>query len=179
MTRLTVTEKEHWKSRIERRIDKSLDALTAQEPNLLISIKANAEEATYQSLGISKYKNRIDEIKAKVETLSDEKQELEKGMQHQVVGMTSANDWRAERKMDDAIRRQQQIHEEKLLSESKIGQQILALRYEKEALLDTVWLATSSSQIKELWAQVTNLLGDELTSFQQKAVAIKPVNSEQ
>jgi hypothetical protein len=38
-----------------------------------------------------------------------------------------------------------------------------------------VWLATSASQIKELWSQIAEGLQCELTPFQQKALAIEPL----
>lgn len=44
----------------------------------------------------------------------------------------------------------------------------------KEDLLDTVWLATSGAQIKELWSKVPELLGDPQTQLQHEALAIKP-----
>jgi len=45
-------------------------------------------------------------------------------------------------------------------------------------LLDTVWLATSTSQIKELWAQVNALLEVNPTALEQKALTIAPVKEE-
>jgi len=46
------------------------------------------------------------------------------------------------------------MHESEILAESELGRRVLSLRAEKENLLDTVWLATSSTQIKQLWEQV-------------------------
>ena len=34
MSGLTVTEKEHWKDRINRRIDKKIEVISAEDPNL-------------------------------------------------------------------------------------------------------------------------------------------------
>lgn len=50
---------------------------------------------------------------------------------------------------------------------------MLALRKEKEELLDTVWLATSGKQIKDLWQKVSDLLQQEPTPLQQDALAMK------
>ena len=65
-----------------------------------------------------------------------------------------------------------------MLAENKLGQQILALRMEKENLLDTVWLATSSIQIKELWEQVNTVLDRTPTPLESKALRIAPVQEE-
>ena len=48
----------------------------------------------------------------------------------------------------------------------------------KDNLLDTVWLATSSSQIKELWGQVNALLEIKPTALEEKALKIAPVQEE-
>ena len=52
------------------------------------------------------------------------------------------------------------------------------MREEKDNLLDTVWLATSSSQIKELWEQANTLLAVKPTVLEQKALAISPPQDE-
>ena len=47
---------------------------------------------------------------------------------------------------------------------------------EKVNLLDTVWLATSSSDVRALWQKVSELLGESVSPLQQGALAI-PVAS--
>ncbi len=44
MSRLTVTEKEHWKERIERRISKAISDLEAEAPTLMPSIRDAADQ---------------------------------------------------------------------------------------------------------------------------------------
>ena len=61
-----------------------------------------------------------------------------------------------------------------ILAESDLGRRVLSLREEKDNLLDTVWLATSSSQIKELWEQVNSLLEITPTALEDKALKIAP-----
>ena len=68
----------------------------------------------------------------------------------------------------------QAVHEETLLREHDLGRQITQLRLEKENLLDTVFLATSPTQIRSLWGQVSDLLGDELSQLQRAAMQIEP-----
>ena len=72
------------------------------------------------------------------------------------------------------MNRRQAVHEDELLAEGEIGQRIMKLREEKDNLLDTVWLATSPKQIKELWSKVADLLGDDQTQLQRDALAIVP-----
>ena len=78
--------------------------------------------------------------------------------------------------MSGAIERRQQVHEDELLGESELGQRILHLRREKEELIDVVWLATSPKEVKELWAKVTELLGDDQTQLQHDALTIDLVD---
>ena len=62
-------------------------------------------------------------------------------------------------------------------AEDALGQEILRLRREKENLLDTIWLATSPHQIRQLWQKVVELLGDEQTILQKEALAIGATES--
>lgn len=55
---------------------------------------------------------------------------------------------------------------------------MLTLHSEKDNLLDTVWLATSCSQIKELWEQVNVLLELKPGALEEKALKITPIEAE-
>ncbi len=69
-----------------------------------------------------------------------------------------------------AITLRQSRFERKLLSREELGRRILRLREEQEELLDTVWLATSSVQTKELWSRVSTILNQTPASFQQETL---------
>jgi len=71
MAGLTVTEKEHWKSRIARRIDKKIESLTAADPNLFDRIHRQARQQALESLGLA-------ELQAEQDRLEQEKEALEK-----------------------------------------------------------------------------------------------------
>ena len=76
--------------------------------------------------------------------------------------------------VDQAVKAKAKVLEAEILAETDLGKQVLLLRAEKENLLDTVWLATSTSQIKELWEQVNRLLGLTPTALEEKALRIVP-----
>jgi len=84
--------------------------------------------------------------------------------------------YRFDQEVDSAVNRRKAAHEDELLAASELGQRILKLRQEKENLLDTVWLATSPKQIKELWSKVAELLGERQTQLEKEAMAIDPVD---
>jgi hypothetical protein len=74
--------------------------------------------------------------------------------------------------VNTAITNRTAVHEDELLAEHELGRQVLRLRDEKDRLLDTVGLACSSAQIKQLWSNVTRLLGDEPTELERQAISI-------
>ena len=77
--------------------------------------------------------------------------------------------------VENAIKARQAIHEDELLAECGIGRRILALRKERESLLDCVWLASSPIQVRELWAKLSELLGDEQTQLHRDALKTTPI----
>ena len=77
-----------------------------------------------------------------------------------------------------AITRRQALHEEELLAGNELGRQVLKLRAERENLLDVIWLATSPSQVRQLWTKVAELLGEEPTHLEREALSIPPAGEE-
>ncbi len=181
MPGLTVSEKTHWKDRLSKRIDKRLEAIAAEDPNLLDRVKRQAREAAMRSLNLADLQADIDNIEREEEALDKRKSLLNRTMLARVRSVPletidqhySPSHYNNE--VENAIKSRQTIHEDKLLADSEVGGRILQLRRERENLLDTVWLAASSKQIKDLWAKVAELLGDEQTQLQRDALAIEPV----
>jgi uncharacterized membrane protein YheB (UPF0754 family) len=176
---LTITEKEHWKDRIARRIEKRIEAIFAEEPNLEDRIQREARQRALSSLGLSAQQTELDEIEKQKEALEKREQKISKAMLARVrgVSVSDINEYYAyqhDNEISNAVKRRQAVHEDELLAEHERGQEIVRLRQEKEDLLDTVWLATSGAQIKELWSKVAEVLGDQQTQLQREALAIKP-----
>jgi hypothetical protein len=183
MPGLTVTEKQHWKERLARRVDRKIEALGAEEPNLMDRVQREARQRALESLGLAELQAELDAIEEQEQALEKRKERSQKAMLARVQGVpvedveSGSSYYQGDHhpEVSRALQRRQAVHEEELLAESPIGQQILRLRREKEELLDTVWLATSSKQIKELWQKVAELLGDESSPLQAAALAIEPV----
>ena len=179
MSHLTVTEKEHWKQRISRRIDKAIETIYAAHPNLKTRIAEAARSEALRSLGLTELQQQIDTIEKNEKCSSRQKQAAHKEMLAIVNGKSvdelphyySQYAMRPS-EVTSAIDRRQTVHEEELLPRDPQGQRILTLRQEKEELLDTVWLATSGKQIKELWQGVTELLSQEPTELQIQALKL-------
>jgi hypothetical protein len=180
MPTLTVTEKEHWKDRIARRIDKRVEAITAADPNFFDRIERQARQRALESLGLAEHQAELDEIERQKESLERRQKQLHKAMLAKVRGVQPEDlddyfSYRHDSEVDGAICKRKAVHEDELLAESDLGQQVLRLRREREELLDVVWLATSPKQIKQLWSKVADLLGDEQTQLQRDALAMDPL----
>jgi hypothetical protein len=74
----------------------------------------------------------------------------------------------------NAIKKRQEFELEELIKTVPEGAKIAGLRQERENLLDTVWLATSPQQVKQLWQKLSAILGDEETPLQKEAMTIQP-----
>jgi hypothetical protein len=176
---LTVTEKQHWKDRIARRIDKRIEAIAAQDPSLMERVKREARQRALDSLGLARHQAQLDEIEQQEEVLAKRKKQAQRAMLAQLRGVPpeDVDDYcyHHQSEVENAVTKRQAVHEDELLAEDERGQTILQLRQEKDDLLDTVWLATSGAQIKQLWAKVAELLGDDSTQLQRDALAIEPV----
>jgi len=177
---LTVTEKEHWKERISRRIDKRIEAIVAEDSNLFDRVKRDARQRTLDSLGLAEMQAELDTVDQEKDALGKRGDRIGKAMLTHVRGVPveDINDYygyRREHEVSGAIERRQQVHEDELLADDETGRWILQLRQEKDNLLDTVWLATSSAHIRTLWSKVVELLGGEQTQLQWDALAIEPV----
>src|SRR5262245_7686329 len=162
MPGLTVTEKEHWKERISRRIDKKIDAIAAEQPNLMDRVQRESREKALQSLGLAELQAEQDRLEAEKETTEKRQQVIQREMLAKVRGIPVEDidhhyRYGADAEVTNAIQRRQKVHEDELFAQDPIGQRILELRLEREELLDTIWLATSAKQVKELWTKVAEL----------------------
>ncbi len=174
---LTVKEKEHWKERIERRIAKQIEALCSDEPGFMDDVREAARRRALDSLGIAKLDDRLDRIRRQQEALDAKKTRTQKEMLAILRGIPvrQVDVWRFKSDIEESLDKRQLAHEDELLAETKRGREILTLRTEKENLLDTVWLATSPKQIKDLWEKVDDLLGAPQTTLQREALAMAPI----
>lgn len=178
---LTVAEKNHWKERITKRIDQRIETLVAKkDPTLLEKVTKEARQKAYESLGITAQQKELESIKKQREELDKRERRLQ-AEQRATINGTSVEDelHRGSYYYNDMVERavsaRAKVLEADILAESELGNQVLALRQEKDNLLDTVWLATSCSQIKELWERVNALLDVTPTPLEQKALHIAPV----
>lgn len=174
MSRLTITEKEHWKERIETRIGKAIQAVEAKDPKLRQSIKDRADLEAHRLLGSLESYLRYQEAEKQLESLKEEISGLEESMFRSVLGNAlkyESNSYRLRSDFWSLINKSSARIEVEILKESELGRQIATLIEEKESILDTVWLATSSTQIRDLWSRVSQIIGDDATPLQKQIIA--------
>jgi hypothetical protein len=176
---LTVREKEHWKDRIAARIDKRIDALNAENGKIMEQVKEASRERALDSLGISTLHKRAERLKQQKSSLEEKESKTYREIAAKLRGVpvreVTDSRYGIASEISEAVEKRQTLHEDELLVESEVGREILSLRSEKENLLDTVWLATSGKQIKDLWEKVDSLLGNTQTELQRKTMEIPPV----
>jgi hypothetical protein len=183
MANLTVAEKTHWRDRIQARIDRRIEAITAGEPGLVERIKQEARVRAVASLGLAEFQDELDRIATQRVELDRRDTQIRTEMLARVRGV-SADDVDCYSRIHDhpeiraAITRRQSLHEEELLAGNELGRQVLKLRAERENLLDVIWLATSPAQVRQLWTKVAELLGEEPTRLEREALSIPPAGEE-
>ncbi|MBI2823143.1 MAG: hypothetical protein HYX69_00465 [Planctomycetia bacterium] len=132
------------------------------------------------SLGLSELVAESKQVESQKQQLTKREVELEREMAAVIRGAlpdAGSPYYRPHCDAERAINQRQTVHEEELLGQTDRGRRILKLREEREGLLDTVWLATSPTQIRALWSKVGELLCDEPTQLQRDALAIEPVTA--
>ncbi|MBN8625766.1 MAG: hypothetical protein J0M17_09775 [Planctomycetes bacterium] len=177
---LTIREKEHWKERIEQRISSRIKEIEASEPaHVWDELKRRAEQAAVQDMGIAALYEQAEDVDKRMQELTREQRHLWTQMMAVVRDVHVSQvetQTRLPFEVSNQIATRKEVRFKQLRQEHPKGALIESLRREQEELLDTVWLATSSSQIKELWSKIADELGCELTPFQKQALAITPLN---
>ena len=176
MPGLTVAEKEHWKERIGKRIEHRIEALAAEDPNLMERVERVARKAALESLQLGDLQAELDAIEEQEKQLGARSKAIQRQMLATVRGTPVDESTiyysRQNSEVEKAVGRRQAVYEERFLAESELGQRIVWLRQERENLLDTVWLATSGNEVRALWSKEAELLGEQPTQLQQEALSI-------
>lgn len=179
MSQLTVKEKEHWKERISKKVDQAIDGLLlSHDSRYLERLGGQAHQMALESLEIQKLEKELIEIEQHEEHCRNRRQYVFRQMVTKVTGCAAEHQSRTyyskPHEIEQAVAKRRQRHEEELMAQDELGRQILELRREKDELLDTIWLATSGTQVRQLWNDVTELLKQTPTKLQTKALKVEP-----
>ena len=185
MPGLTVSEKLHWKERLAARFKATIERIKARNPAIFARLGREAHAHALQSLGLAEAYAALESIQAEEAATARRKRQVQKQMVAAVRGVPieEVSDSISVRygtelplpvEAAEAIARRKAAHLDALLPDDEVGREVRRLEAEQERLLDTVWLAASPSQIKQLWAKIGTLLGDEPTALEAEALAIAP-----
>ncbi len=179
---ITIKEKDHWRERIARRIDHAIDELESNEdPSFRQRIDEEAEKKARKSLGLDELHC---ELRKTEEEIKDRKRHLEYLYKQMLkaIGRSCLDKGYGggyfPHEVTEAVKRRAKVHQRELMESEPLGKRILQLQKEKEELLDTVWLATSPVQIKELWSRFIELLNWEPPQLQREALEVSPITEE-
>jgi hypothetical protein len=180
---LTVAEKTHWRDRIEAKINRRIERVLATEPGLMDRVKREARNRAIASLGLAEFQAELDQLAEQKDALDTRERRARRSILARLRGVDVEDVEERyyggrDQEVDTAIGKRQGVHEDELLAADELGRQVLRLRAEKDRLHDTVWLACSPAQIKQLWLNVNTLLGDEPTALEREALSIPPVSEE-
>ena len=183
---VTLGEKNHWKERIAHRIEQRIETLVAKtDPTLLQRVSEEARKKAYESLGIQAQQQELEALQKQKEHMERRERRLLAEQKAVLNGTTVEQElerggyYRYDTDVENAVKARAKALEAEILSQSEVGKQVIALRREEDNLLDTVWLATSSVQIKELWEQVNALLEITPTALEDKALKIPPMEEKE
>jgi hypothetical protein len=183
MASLTVAEKNHWRERIQIRIERKIEQIAAGDPGLMERVRHEARARALESLGLAGSQQELDRIAGQRAELDRRDRQVRREMLARVRGV-AADDLDGYTHVHDhpevraAIDKRRAMHEEERLADNEIGRQVLRLRAEREDLLDAIWLATSPAQIRTFWRKVAELLGEEPTRLEREALSIPPAGEE-
>ncbi len=168
---LSVTEKQHWKDRIDQKIKRRIESLKALNATYFAEMETAAKLTAATELGIHSDIEAIRAMEQKIEKLqNDSKKHL-----LQVIEKISGKQLNPYYAQMDRVDTELKPHIErclhKLLTNDPRGQEVIKLESEREQLLDTIWLATSSRQVRDMWTQVLKLLGEDSSEFQKEVIA--------
>ena len=185
MPGLTVTEKQHWRDAIDRRIARRVEALKSLHPALFDRAKRAAHAEALQSLGLAESYAELEAVQAEEAALARRKKRAQRAMLASLRGVPIeevadgfsvryGSELPLPQEAAEALGKRQAAHQEQLLGDDPVGREIARLEAERERLLDIVWLACSPAEIRTLWSKVAALLGDEPTALEREALAIAP-----
>lgn len=172
---ISISEKQHWKERIEKKIKQRIHALKSQNPALFTEAEVVARTTAIDSLGIGDDLDQIEKLKSKIETLETQKKEKCISIIGRLSGEPAMrgyySDYEFRNSLDNLLKTHIQKKLDDFLQASPLGREVAKLESEKENLMDTIWLATSSRQMSDMWTKVLKLIDEESTDFQREILA--------
>lgn len=181
-TQLSQKDKQHWRDLIAKKIDKRIDGIKAACPSRFSNLAAQAYNESLKSLGLVPFYTKEDTLTKQIRELEQQKEKNERAMIAHLRNVPPDTieryTYNCRSEVQEAVEKRAATHLDALMQADDLGQQVLALEAEKEDLLNSVYLATATSQIKDLYASVLKLIDETPTTLTGAAMAITPVKED-
>ncbi len=171
---ITITEKQHWKERIESKINKRIDQIRLLDSKLFQHLDEQSRSAAITQANLAAEFSRLAQLDKDEAELKSNQNEILNTIHAALCGKdTSYSHYNCRGNIEEKLRRLKVTHLEELMRQHEQGREVLKLNSERDNLLDTVWLATSPKQVIALWQKVVNLLDGESTEMQKQILLEK------
>ena len=170
---ITVTEKQELRDIINKRMKKKIEALDLKNAAEFGVMRVDARNIALKEMGLDEYMTRYDDICATIKRLDKERDQLTE-VAAAAAGIEEG--YRPHHLIEQRVNTAQEAVFNRMLADHPVGQKIVALQKEQEHMLETVWVATSSAQVKELFRKVNEVLDESPTDLGVRAGEITPVS---
>lgn len=175
---LSVTEKEEIKRIIEERINQQITRIQTENKIAASQIKKQARQQAVEALGLTAEITEMEQINTDQEKLNKRKEALEsKVMATLGVDIKEHRYYNNATMIEERLKSATASYEDTLLKAHPQLGRIVTLNEEKMNLLQSVWIATSSAQVKLLFEMVNKLLNTSPTELENMAQRIPPDQS--
>lgn len=183
---LTNKEREHWQDRIYAKIKLASDQLIQHfEPDFRERLSEKSSELARELLGVGDQFRCLEERQQKLAELEREferqksniNQECDQlyeqigdliQLPHDCFHSTYRLEKEINSKLDDLGLKKQT----ELMNQTELGQKLLELEAEQQALIDLLWLAKNPKQVSELWDKLNEAL-NQAQDFIRRSKASK------
>lgn len=170
---MTVAEKEALQAILKQKINDRIEGLEHEAEADFTEMAEKAQTQAIQLLGFEEefiqatrmYREYI-ELQKKLKTLW-----------RSVATKLGTSDpsWHPRTDVMNKVEEKTKVIKNKFMADHPVGQKILTLEKAKSDMLSTIWLATSTKQVKDLFSVLDGLLGHQMTDFEKEVMALEPV----
>jgi hypothetical protein len=178
---LTVTEKEHLKALIEKRINKKIAIIWRDNAADKEHLNRDAHAAALDDFDIAGQEKEILEAEKEINKLQEAIKERQYEMLAKIDGIELkqakeeySRHYNRDTVLSNKIKENRQGKFDEMLVDHPTLGEVHKLEQEKERLLETVWIATSTKQVKELMSALNSVLKEDSTPLGDKAMEIDP-----
>jgi hypothetical protein len=172
---ISVTEKEHIKELIEKRINAEIERISTENKSDADDIRTQARKQAITALGLTQAIEDLESIDQQIAKLNDKRAKVEqKTLESLNIDMNRNYNRNSRQAIDSKIASASVSYEKALVEAHPKLKQINALKDERDNLLQTIWIATSNSQVKALFDYLNDLLDTKPTAFEVMAQKIAP-----